>query len=260
MSNARAGQREASASGLGFRACRPLVSCEHGGFRVPADRESLFRGREELLQSHRGWDRGALELANGIARRLQAPLFAAEITRLLVDLNRSVNHPEVFSELTRDLPAEERELLLARHYFPFRNGVETAVAAAVAEGATVVHLSVHTFTPEWEGRPRQVDVGLLFDPERGPEAVFCQLLRAEIEARLTTLRVRDNQPYLGVADGFTSYLRQRFPATSYLGVEIEVSGGLVDEGGAGWNALRSRLADAAANALKRLSQAGAQPQ
>jgi predicted N-formylglutamate amidohydrolase len=229
------------------------VSCEHGGNRVPAEWATSFLGHDDLLQSHRGWDPGALELAHHIARRLRAPLFAAETTRLLVDLNRSADHPEVFSELTGALPPEERETLLARHYFPYRHGVETAVAAAVAGGATVVHLSVHTFTPMWEGRARKVDVGLLFDPGRDPEAAFCGRLRAGVEARLPTLRVRDNEPYLGVADGFTSYLRRRFPAVGYLGVEIEMSSGLT-AGADDRDELRGEIANAVADTLDLLCQ------
>jgi len=251
MKESRSKRAVASDSELPAREYRPLVSCEHGGNQVPAEWAASFLGHEDLLRSHRGWDPGALELAHYIARRLRAPLFAAETTRLLVDLNRSADQPEVFSELTRELPEVEREALLARHYFPYRHGVETAVAAAVADGATVVHLSVHTFTPVWEGRVRKVDVGLLFDPARDPEEVFCHCLRTGIEVRRPTLRVRHNEPYLGVADGFTSYLRRRFPAVSYLGVEIEMNSGLT-AGARHRDELRGEIADAAADTLALL--------
>lgn len=227
----------------------PLVSCEHGGFEVPVEHAALFLGRLDLLHSHRGWDRGALEMAHQIALRLRAPLFATETTRLLVDLNRSVDHPEIFSEVTRDLPPEVLDGLLERHYFPYRHGVETAVASGVAEGAAVTHLSIHTFTPIWNGRRREVDVGVLFDPDRIPEAELSRRLRSEIERQLPGLKVRDNEPYLGVADGFTSYLRRRFAARSYAGIELEVSTGLVDDHGATWSQLGEQIARAAITTL-----------
>jgi predicted N-formylglutamate amidohydrolase len=222
---------------------------------------ALFAGHEELLQSHRGWDRGALEMAHHVARRLRAPLFAAETTRLLVDLNRSVDHPEVFSELTRHLLPEDRDGLLEMYYFPYRHGVETDVAARVAGGEAVVHLSVHTFTPTWESRRRDVDVGVLFDPDHGPEAELSARLRREIEQRLPDLRVRDNEPYLGVADGFTSYLRRRFAARSYMGIELEVSTGVVDERGTTWGCMGEHLAEATATTLAASQPArGARPE
>jgi len=34
--------------------------------------------------------------------------------------------------------------------------------------------------------------------------------------------VRFNYPYLGKADGFTTYLRKQFPA-NYMGIELEVN-------------------------------------
>ncbi|HEX8011112.1 MAG TPA: hypothetical protein VF814_09280 [Casimicrobiaceae bacterium] len=37
------------------------------------------------------------------------------------------------------------------------------------------------------------------------------------------IRVRPNYPYAGNADGLTTYLRRRFPAGSYLGIELEIN-------------------------------------
>ena len=54
------------------------------------------------------------------ARRLKVPLHFATITRLLVEINRSANHPRQFSVATESLSAAEREALFAKHYFPYR--------------------------------------------------------------------------------------------------------------------------------------------
>ena len=54
-----------------------LLTCEHGGNRVPAEFARLFRGKRNLLDSHRGYDPGALELARTCARRLKVPLHFA---------------------------------------------------------------------------------------------------------------------------------------------------------------------------------------
>lgn len=219
---------------------------------MPAAWRHLLAGEEarQALASHRGWDPGSLDLGRELAARLGCPLHAATVTRLLVDLNRSADNPEMWSEFSRGLPAEERRRLLAACWRPHREAVEAAVAEAVEAAATagageaVLHLSVHSFTPLWQGRRREVDVGLLFDPARRPEAAWCRRLRSEIDRRLPRLAVRDNEPYLGVADGLTTHLRRRFAAPHYLGIELEVSQRLV--AGAGWQALRRALAEAVA--------------
>jgi hypothetical protein len=52
------------------------------------------------------------------------------------------------------------------------------------------------------------------------------------------LTLRLNYPYRGTADGFTVYLRHRFPSAAYLGIEIEVNQTHVRSG---WKRLRQLL-------------------
>jgi predicted N-formylglutamate amidohydrolase len=70
-----------------------LVTCEHGGNRIPAPYRKLFVRQRALLDSHRGWDPGALQMARALSTALRAPLVASTTSRLLVDLNRSAGHP-----------------------------------------------------------------------------------------------------------------------------------------------------------------------
>lgn len=202
---------------------RFLVTCEHGGFRVPSRWRNLFAGREEVLSSHRGYDAGALVFARMLARSLACPLVSSTTTRLLVDLNRSVGHRKVFSESTRTLPPNERTLILDRHYHPYRDQVEDVVRRAIAEGDTVVHVSCHSFTPIWNGQERRIDIGLLHDPKRPLEAARCAAWGKALRQRDPTLRVRRNAPYRGDGDGLTTHLRTRFPPGRYLGFEVEVN-------------------------------------
>jgi len=228
-----------------------VVTCEHGGCEVPERYRSLFAGREELLASHRGWDPGSRELAEALARRLRAPLFVATVSRLLVELNRSPDHPELLSELSRGLSSGARDELLGEHYFPYRHAVEIAVAELAARPPTAppcLHLSVHTFAPTWEGRPRDVDVGLLFDPDRRPELAFCRALRDDLARRRPRLAIRFNEPYLGIDDGLTTHLRRRFAADRYLGIELEVNQRFPLGDGAAWAALGGELVESCAAA------------
>jgi predicted N-formylglutamate amidohydrolase len=82
-----------------------LITCEHGGNRIPAAYRSLFIGRKALLATHRGYDAGALVMAEALSISLRAPLVSSTVSRLLVDLNLSVGNPQLFSEMTRGEPA-----------------------------------------------------------------------------------------------------------------------------------------------------------
>lgn len=215
-----------------------LITCEHGGNRIPPRYRALFAGLEALLQSHRGFDPGARILARELSRALAAPLYVSTTSRLLIDLNRSIGHPALYSEATRNQPAALRRDILKRYYLRYRNRVEAHIAAAVADGRRVVHLSSHSFTPELDGTLRTADIGLLYDPARPGEAELCRRWQARIKAEAPRWRVRRNYPYRGSSDGFTAYLRRRFAADAYLGIELEINHRHVLAGGPHWRSLR----------------------
>ena len=206
-----------------MRTDRLVITCEHGGRQVPRAYAALFQGYEPLLASHRGYDAGALLLARALARALGAPLFGTTITRLLVDLNRSLRHPAIFSEITRGLPVAEREHIVKRYYVPHRARVQARMAELIGVGDRVIHLAVHSFTPSLDGRLRKADAGLLYDPRRQAEARLCRAWQAELRIAHPGLRVRCNYPYLGRADGLTTALRRIFVPEGYLGIELEVN-------------------------------------
>ncbi len=226
---------------MGMKRSTLVISCEHGGREVPADHAARFAGAEAVLGSHRGWDPGALLLAREMASAFAAPLFFATTTRLLIDLNRSIGHRQLFSEFTRGLPRTERDAVVAAHYRPHRDQIEADIAARIARGETVTHIASHSFTPVMAGVVRQADVAWLYDPRRPREATLAQRWMRALAARAPLLRLRRNYPYQGRGDGLTALLRKRFGGDAYVGIELEVNQRFVDAGGAAWAGLRGDL-------------------
>ena len=220
-----------------------LITCEHGGNRIPAPYRSLFHGYHALLDTHRGYDLGALVMARALARAFRARLVTSTISRLLVDLNRSIGHPQLFSAATRRAPAKLRAKIVEQHYRPYRVQVERLVRQSVSRGLRVIHISSHSFTPKLDGKVRRADVGLLYDPGRRGEAELCARWKGSLAAFAPELRVRRNYPYAGKGDGLTTYLRQRFPRGAYVGIELEVNQRIVLTAGRRWTALRGVLID-----------------
>ena len=220
-----------------------VITCEHGGNRIPAACRRLFRNQRALLESHRGYDAGALVMARALARAFAAPLVTSTTSRLVVDLNRSIGHPQHFSATTRALPSSLRTKLVARYYRPYRIEVERLVRQSVAQGRKVIHISSHSFTPELDGNVRNADVGLLYDPARQRESDLCARWKASLAVLAPQIRVRRNYPYAGKGDGLTSALRRSFPVRAYVGIELEVNQKIVFEGGRRWTALRSALVE-----------------
>ena len=220
-----------------------LITCEHGGNRIPSPYRALFHGHAALLGTHRGYDPGALIMAKELARALHAPLVTSTISRLLIDLNRSIGHPQLFSTVTRGTPATLREKIVEQHYRPYREHVERLVRQAVSRGRRVIHISSHSFTPELHGHVRRADAGLLYHPGRRGEVQLCARWKAALAKLAPELRVRRNYPYAGKGDGLTSHLRLGFPPGAYVGIELEVNQRMVFAAGRRWTALRSVLID-----------------
>jgi predicted N-formylglutamate amidohydrolase len=205
-----------------------------------------------LLSSHRGYDAGALRMAKQLARAFGAPLVSATVSRLVIDLNRSIGHSQLYSAATRRAPASVREEILARHYRPYRVQVERLVGQAVSRGRRVIHISSHSYTPVLNGKVRRADVGLLYDPGRQGETALCARWKAALAAIAPGLKVRRNYPYAGKGDGLTSYLRRRFANSAYVGIELEVNQSIVSAADRRWLALRRVLIDS----LRRACNSG----
>jgi predicted N-formylglutamate amidohydrolase len=228
---------------------RVLISCEHAGNRVPAEYAPLFADATDVLETHRALDLGALEIARAFARKLGVEPFTAMVTRLVVDLNRSPRNRNVFSQFSRRLAAEQRVAALAHHYWPYRNAVEEAVTRAVAARESILHVSAHSFTPVLRGEVRNCDVGFLYDPGRRNEVRFVEAWLDALRASPGDLVLRRNYPYRGISDALVTYLRRRYGARGYVGLELEVNQKHVD--GPRWRALVTLLSTTLATAVER---------
>ncbi len=199
-----------------------VISCEHGGNEVPEEFQYLFAGRRELLESHRGFDPGAAELAESLSSALSCSCLIARTTRLLVDLNRSLRHRGRFSEVTRPLPESLKERVSGIYYVPYRSRVEAILREVQERLGQVVHVSVHSFVPELNGVVRNADIGVLYDPSRPLEKRLADAWIDSLRLGALPVRLRRNYPYRGTADGFVVTLRKEL-GNRYVGIEIEVN-------------------------------------
>ena len=214
-----------------------VITCEHASNAVPAFLTRKFAAMgtagipKEVLESHRGYDIGAYGAYRRLVRMLHPDFYiAGKYSRLVVDLNRSENHPGLLSKYTQDLDSDTREKILEtwkRHH----DAVESFVAKALAEGSTstknpaaprVIHLGIHSFTPVLNNVVRNADIGILYDPSREAETRIASSIIEEIQNRALGMRIRRNYPYLGKSDGLTTSLRKKF-GPAYAGIELEIN-------------------------------------
>lgn len=210
-----------------------VLSCEHASNRIPARYRRLGLPAARL-EEHIAWDRGAAIVTAVVARRLRVRSHRARWSRLVIDPNRSLGSPKLIPAVAsgvtvpgnQRLGREERRHRIRAYYAPYRDAVLESVLHVIRTEGRCLHLGVHSFTAVMNRTERRADFGLLYDPRRRREAAFAALLRERLLEH--GFDVRMNFPYRGTSDGFTTALRRRLRANSYLGLEVEMNQRLLD--------------------------------
>lgn len=211
-----------------------MLTCEHASNHLPAAFKKTIPAN--VQESHRAYDIGALAVFRKLVR-FAKPEFHCEgkFSRLFVDLNRTITNKSAFSEYHDALDvcdkaaAEKAKAQASAYWKEYRDAIEKFVESAlkpktrVAKSKpTVVHLGIHSFTPELNGNVRNADIGILYDPARPQECAYAQVIKDEIKRLYPTMKVRFNYPYKGSSDGLTTTLRKKF-GPRYVGIEIEIN-------------------------------------
>ncbi len=209
-----------------------MVTVEHASRRVPAELDGL--GLESSwLEGHHAWDPGAATAGRILAGAYGAPLHLGRWSRLVADLNRSAFHPHVVARRLRpeglpipanvDLDTRGRRERLERYWWPWREAVEADLDQVVTRDRSVVHLSIHSFTPRIrpDAPERTNDFALMYWPSRPRERALADRLYQRLV--VAGYRVRRNWPYSGLEDGFCMRLRRERSGRAYVGMEIEMN-------------------------------------
>jgi predicted N-formylglutamate amidohydrolase len=122
--------------------------------------------------------------------------------------------------------------------------VKSIALDSAKAGRAVLHLSCHSFTPVLDGKERQAEIGLLYDPARNSEAAFSHELRKRLKFSLPGWRIRMNYPYRGTSDGVTSWLRESLSNEVYTGIEIELNQAFAAKPAKEWAQARKALTQA----------------
>ncbi|MGD9898127.1 MAG: N-formylglutamate amidohydrolase [Calditrichaceae bacterium] len=227
-----------------------IITCEHGGNRIPDEYISLFSGYENLLTTHKAYDPGALELSQKFAGTLTVSCYSSTFSRLLVDLNRSLKRRSIFSEVTRGLSRNEKEKILDKYYYSYRKRLENEIVYHVNCDDEVIHISVHSFTPVLKDVERKADTAFLYDNSRKREKEFCCLWKSSLMRMDSGLKIRFNYPYSGKPEGLTAYFRKRLPEDCYIGIELEVNQKHVYGNQTRWSNLQDSIVGSFQDAMK----------
>ena len=207
-----------------------VLICEHGANLIPRRLGTLGLERD-VLQRHIAWDPGALALARRLAASLDAELYHQRFSRLVYDCNRPPEAESATPSVSEiysipgniSIQPHERNARINEIYRPFRDGLSSLIQRRTAAGRATMLVTVHSFTPVYFGKTRNVEIGILHDSDsRMADAMIAQADMLE-----TNYVIRRNEPY-GPADGVTHTLVEHGLANGLPNVMIEVRNDLLD--------------------------------
>ena len=235
-----------------------LIVADHAGALIPRSLGNLGLPDEELRR-HIAWDIGALGVARGAARILEATLVSQTYSRLVIDCNRdpavASSIPQI-SEL-REIPGNiglSAAQIAARRveiFDPYHGRIRQLIDAKVAAGERVFLVAQHTMTDVYKGVRRGMHAAVLYNRDRRFAGLVLEMLRRDPD-----LVVADNEPYF-VSDATDYTIPHHGEARLLPHVEIEIRQDLVsdDKGQSEWAA---RIAQALADAKVQFDRSGHQ--
>jgi predicted N-formylglutamate amidohydrolase len=208
----------------GSAALRGLVLvCDHASNNVPPEIGSLGLSEEDMRR-HIAWDVGARGVTLGLARRLGSEAVLSTWSRLVIDPNRGEDDPTLVMKLydgslvpgNRQVGRAETERRLNAYHRPYHRAIDRALERVIDEGEAPVLVAIHSFTPQFRGRPlRPWHVGLLWDRDDRLLRPLLRLLRAE-----PGLCVGDNEPYSGQLYGDCMFTHGTLRGIPHVLIEI----------------------------------------
>lgn len=177
-----------------------ILTCEHAKPQIPFGIKKKLFIPKNILNSHRGYDKGALFLVQFMQRISFVKGFYFPISRLAIDANRRLDSKNSFSIFSKELSAVDKKTLQLQ-YKKYRSQVDSCIARQKNSGPLYI-FSVHSFTGTLNGKRRNTDLGLLFRPQNKKEFELAKLIKIELNKEWPTLKVHFNLPYRGHTDCF----------------------------------------------------------
>lgn len=203
-------------------------TCEHASNRVPPPWQAA-PADEPWLRTHWGYDIGARAVTVELVRRLGGAAVLSRASRLVCDVNRAPDHPDLVRQeleghvvsFNAHLGQDEIDRRVAAWHAPYHEACDALLGRARAEaGARARLVSVHSFTPIWNMHVRSMDVGVLYDQHDDEAMALAEALRAE------DLEVALNEPYSG-KEGLIYSAARHGEAHDVPYVELELNQALV---------------------------------
>mgnify|MGYP001365943825 CR=1 FL=1 len=204
-----------------------LIICDHASNKIPTKFKELGL-RKEILDSHIAFDIGAKEVAIYLSNILQCPLIMADFSRLLIDPNRGIDDPTLIMRISdnniiegnRNIynfkKSKKKDERIKKYYDVYHNKISEFINLREKNKKFPSIISIHSFTPIWKNKKRDIDIGILWDNDYRLPKIFFNYLKENHK----NLVIGNNQPYSGRLKNDTLYKHATINGLSNILIEI----------------------------------------
>lgn len=176
-----------------------ILICDHASNAVPAALHGLGL-IERDLHRHIAHDIGAAAVTRLLADRLDAPAVLAGYSRLVIDTNRSLDHPESINResdgtvipANQDVSPQQAQQRAEACFWPFHRKIGAGIAGCALRNVRPAIIAIHGFTPVFAGTKRPWHMGILWNEDGSLAVPLIEALRTHED-----LVIGDNEPYSG---------------------------------------------------------------
>lgn len=146
-----------------------VLSCEHASGLIPEEFNNLGMSEQALARCQDRLDIGAREYFDGLLGRLDCFGVRSRLSRLIIDVNRNLDQPELIRTACGEdpIPANEglseqqRRERIERWYLPYHEALRGLLEGCERRHNVAFLFPIHTMASEYNGQPREMDIALL---------------------------------------------------------------------------------------------------
>ena len=202
-----------------------LITCEHASNRLPTS----FSLPKRLINSHWALDVGISKVVDKVSEILDCTAIKANYSRLIIDLNRHFHQETLIREKTsrtvpvlfnRNLSKKKIEERKNEIHKPYHERIDSLIKELKKHHKQIILICLHSFTPIYFGKPRHVEIGMMYNEHKRLAKHIGEGLREFGHD------VKYNEPYSAIkGEAYTAYTHGR--KNDILWVEIETNNKLL---------------------------------
>lgn len=176
-----------------------IILGDHAGWLFPKENDFALSTRDR--QRHITYDLGVKKLLSILSTQFSAHVIIGNYSRLVIDLNRPLNHPTSIVQVSdgtiisanQQLSEQERYARQDQIFWPYHRQIQRVIGRLISRGITPNLLSIHSFCPKLQGQePRPWHAGILWNLDERLALKLYNFLLTE-----SGWVIGQNQPYSG---------------------------------------------------------------